>query len=80
MQARPVDRQSQQRGVDGLVTNKRGGLAGETCTSVSWTRGSRSFQTRTHLVGVTPGTYPSLNSGLDPGGTSGPVTSPDYRA
>jgi hypothetical protein len=43
----------------------------------SGVRGNRSFQIRTHLVGVTPGTYPSLK---EEGGTPGPVTRPDYRA
>jgi hypothetical protein len=42
---------------------------------VSGTSGSRSFQVRTHLVGVTPGTYASRNEG----DASEPVTPPDYR-
>ncbi|GAA1928430.1 hypothetical protein GCM10009753_72710 [Streptantibioticus ferralitis] len=43
---------------------------------VSGTSGSRSFQIRTHFVGVTPGTYASRNEGV----TSEPVTPPGYRS
>ncbi|GAB2852027.1 hypothetical protein GCM10027074_18480 [Streptomyces deserti] len=56
-------------------------MAAGTCSRVSGTSGSRSFQMRTHLSGVTPGTYASRNEG----GTSGdgvasePVTWPGYR-
>ncbi|GHG14790.1 hypothetical protein GCM10018777_30480 [Streptomyces albogriseolus] len=42
---------------------------------VSGTSGCRSFQTRTHLSGITPGTYTRRNEG----DTSGPVTWPGYR-
>ncbi|GAA1414944.1 hypothetical protein GCM10009601_03720 [Streptomyces thermospinosisporus] len=42
---------------------------------MSGTPGSRSFQMRTHLSGITPGTYTSRNEG----DTSEPVTRPGYR-
>ena len=44
-------------------------------TSSSGTSGRRSFQIRTHLAGVTPGTYASRNGG----GAVEPVTRPGYR-
>jgi hypothetical protein len=50
--------------------------AADTWMRASGTSGNRSFQIRTHLVGVTPGTYASLNDE----GTSEPVTRSDYRA
>ncbi|GGQ85806.1 hypothetical protein GCM10010280_35980 [Streptomyces pilosus] len=50
-------------------------MAADTWVRSSGTPGSRSFQMRTHLPGITPGTYTSRNEGE----TSEPVTWPGYR-
>src|SRR5690606_11110315 len=57
------------------LTSSSGAREAGTWVRVRGTPGSRSFQMRTHLPGITPGAYTSRNEE----GTSEPVTWPGYR-